>query len=368
MRYIHERSEWPNFEFDFELISNLVGRVQYRHGYSAGKMEGLGMHLYSEAKLETLSNEVLKTGEIEGEKYASKEVRSSIARRIGLKIPDMVRSSHEVDGIVDVMYDTSHKAHLPLSTQRLFDWHNSMFPFGKSGMLEIQVGEWRDDTKGPMQVVSGPMGKERVHFQAVHSKRIPEEMERFIKWFNEDLSLNPLVKSGVAHLWFLTIHPFDDGNGRIARALSDMLLTQASYNCEKFYSLSSQIRLYRRHYYEQLEKAQKGDLDITEWLVWFLECVERAIIFSEDLVNQVLRKHDFWQAHKHKAFNERQIKMLNILLDDFFGKLSTSKWAKMMKCSTDTALRDIQDLVQKKALKKDPESGGRSTNYLLRFG
>jgi len=330
-----------------------------------GRMESLGFDLRNEATLETLTLDVLKSTEIEGEYLNPDQVRSSIARRLGMEIAGSVESDRNVDGVVEMMLDATQNCFNPLTSERLFDWHAAIFPTGRSGMYKITVANWRSDSTGPMQVVSGAMGKEKVHFQAPDSSLVESEMSRFLDWFNESSELDLVLKASVAHLWFVTIHPFDDGNGRITRALTDMLLAQSDRSSQRFYSMSAQIRLERKQYYEILEKTQKGNLDITDWIKWFLNCLLNALKSTDTILNRVLFKADFWTRHAKTIMNERQKKLLNKILDGFEGKLTSSKWAKIAKCSKDTAIRDINDLINKNILKKD-EAGGRSTNYELK--
>ena len=330
-----------------------------------GRMESLGFDLRNEATLETLTLDVLKSTEIEGEYLNPDQVRSSIARRLGLEIAGSVESDRNVDGVVEMMLDATQNCFNPLTAERLFDWHAALFPTGRSGMYKITVANWRTDSTGPMQVVSGAMGKEKVHFQAPDSSLVESEMSRFLDWFNKSSELDLVLKASVAHLWFVTIHPFDDGNGRITRALTDMLLAQSDRSSQRFYSMSAQIRLERKQYYEILEKTQKGNLDITDWIKWFLNCLLNALKSTDTILNRVLFKADFWTRHAKTIMNERQKKLLNKILDGFEGKLTSSKWAKIAKCSKDTAIRDINDLINKNILKKD-EAGGRSTNYELK--
>ena len=330
-----------------------------------GRMESLGFDLRNEATLETLTLDVLKSTEIEGEYLNPDQVRSSIARRLGLEIAGSVESDRNVDGVVEMMLDATQNCFNPLTSERLFDWHAAIFPTGRSGMYKITVANWRSDSTGPMQVVSGAMGKEKVHFQAPDSSLVESEMSRFLDWFNKSSELDLVLKASVAHLWFVTIHPFDDGNGRITRALTDMLLAQSDRSSQRFYSMSAQIRLERKQYYEILEKTQKGNLDITDWIKWFLSCLLNALKSTDTILNRVLFKADFWTRHAKTIMNERQKKLLNKILDGFEGKLTSSKWAKIAKCSKDTAIRDINDLINKNILKKD-EAGGRSTNYELK--
>jgi Fic family protein len=330
-----------------------------------GKMQMLGFDLRQEAVLETLTLDVLKSTEIEGEFLNLEQVRSSIARRLGMNISGLVPSDRHVDGVVELMLDATQHFDTPLSINRLFDWHAALFPTGRSGMYRITVGDWRKDEKGPMQVVSGGFGREKVHFQAPDAAILSEEMTHFINWFNQKDDLDATLKAAIAHLWFITIHPFDDGNGRIARAIADMQLSKAEGNVQRFYSMSAQIQLQRNKYYDILEHTQKGKSDITEWLFWFLDCLNAALNSTELTLNKVLFKAKFWQIHAKTTFNERQKLLINKLLDGFEGKLTSSKWAKIAKCSTDSALRDIQDLIQKEVLVKEL-SGGRSTNYELK--
>jgi len=365
MSFIHQLPQWPEFEIDSKKILPLVGRVRNLQGQLAGKMEAIGFNLKNEAYLEALSLDVIKSSEIEGELLDLDQVRSSIARRLGMEVSGLIPADREVEGVVEMMMDATQNAKQKLTSERLFGWHSAMFPSGRSGMYKITVGNWRDDSTGPMQVVSGPLGKEKVHFQAPDSKKIKREIQKFLTWFNSNSNIDPTIQAGIAHLWFVTIHPFEDGNGRITRAITDMILSRSETSPQRFYSMSSQIRLERKKYYEMLEKTQKGNLNITPWMEWFLECLERALISSDQIVNKVLQKHQFWIDNKEIQFNDRQILMLEKLLDGFTGKLNSTKWAKINKCSTDTALRDIQDLITKNILEKEP-SGGRSTSYFLK--
>ncbi|MEM8583525.1 MAG: Fic family protein [Bacteroidota bacterium] len=365
--YIHQLRDWPKFHWQNEELLHLLGEVRNLQGYLIGKMESLGLDLRDEANLETVTKEIVKTSEIEGEILEVEQVRSSLARRLGLERAGLVPSNRDVDGIVDLTLDAIQNYNLPLTAERLYGWHAAMFPTGRSGMYKILVGSWRDDSTGPMQVVSGALGKERVHFQAPDAIKVDQEMEVFLIWFNtEQPDLDPVLKAGIAHLWFITIHPFEDGNGRLARAITDMLLTRADGVSQRFYSMSAQIRKERKHYYDQLERTQRSGLDITPWLIWFLKCLKNALLSSEEILKKVFIRHDFWLRYRDVQFNDRQYKMLNKLLDDFQGKLTTKKWAKMTKSSHDTALRDIQALIEMEVLEKK-ESGGRSTNYGLRL-
>ena len=364
MLYIHQRQDWPDFTWNHAELLTRLGMVRHLQGKLLGKMSSLGFDLQQEAELETLTQGVLKSTEIEGEFLNPEQVRSSIARRLGMNISGLVPSDRHVDGVVEMMLDATQQNEKPLTAERLFGWHAALFPTGRSGMYKIAVGAWRNDSTGPMQVVSGGMGRERVHFQAPDAGVLEKEMNAFIAWFNREDTMDPVIKAAIAHLWFLTIHPFDDGNGRIARAIADMELSRADGSPQRFYSMSAQIRLERNRYYEILEQTQKGDLDITEWLLWFLDCLTGALRATDHALARVLTKAKFWERHRAVVLNERQRLMINQLFDGFEGKLTSSKWAKIAKCSADTALRDIQDLVHKGMLKKDA-AGGRSTSYEL---
>ena len=362
--YIHERADWPRFRWDRERIAARLVDVRHRQGRLIGRMEGLGFQLRTEAVLQTLTEDVLKSSEIEGEKLDRDQVRSSIARRLGIDIGGLTAAEQDVEGVVEMMLDATQAYDRPLTGRRLFDWHAALFPTGRSGMSKIKVGTWRDDSTGPMQVVSGPVGKERVHYEAPGAERLRKEMKKFLDWFEKDSSTDLVLKSGVAHLWYVTIHPFDDGNGRIARAIADMVLARSEQSPQRFYSMSAQIRQERKTYYEILEATQKGDLDITRWLEWFLDCLARAFDSSETILAAVLARARFWDRFAGVDFNERQRNIVNRLLNGFEGKLTSSKWARLAKCSQDTALRDIEDLMRKKVLLKEP-AGGRSTSYSL---
>jgi Fic family protein len=311
-----------------------------------------------------LTLEIVKSSEIEGEILDLEQVRSSIARRLGIELAGAIESERHIDGIVEMMLNATQKYDSPLTKERLFGWHSALFPTGWSNMYKIIVANWRKDTTGPMQVVSGAMGKENIHFEAPNSDRIAPEIEKFINWIELEKEIDPVLKSAIAHLWFITIHPFEDGNGRITRAITEMLLARSDSSARRFYSMSSQIRTERKQYYEILEKTQKGTFDITNWIEWFLECLKNSFESTSKLLSKTLIKAEFWKTHSTTILNERQHKMLNKLLDGFDGKLSTSKWGKICKCSQDTALRDIQDLMKKEILRKEA-SGGRSTNYEL---
>jgi len=363
--YLYDNQNWPIFEWNSERLLPLLAYVRNRQGKLIGKMGALGFELQNEANLEILTIEILKSTEIEGEFLDREQVRSSIARRLGLDISGLVYSERNVDGIVDLMLDATKKYDKELTKERLFSWHASLFPAGQSGMYKIITGKWRDDSTGPMQVVSGALGKEKVHYQAPPAAQLENEMRIFFDWFNLEQNVDPVIKAAIAHLWFVTLHPFEDGNGRISRALSDMLLARSDEQSYRFYSMSTQIRKERNSYYDILEKTQKGNLDITNWLEWFLNSLLHSIESSEKLLEKVIYKHEFWLQNSKVSINDRQRKILNMLMDDFEGVLNTTKWAKIGKCSQDTALRDIQDLIEKGILAKS-DQGGRSTNYELR--
>lgn len=363
--YIHQLKNWPGFTWDHQAVLPVLSNVRHKQGHLNGYMKALGFALRNETTLQALTLDILKSSEIEGELLDYAQVRSSIARKLGMDIAGLVPSDRDVEGVVEMMLDATRKYNQPLNKNRLFAWHAALFPTGRSGMHRIAVAAWRDNKKGPMQVVSGPMGKEKVHYEAPDADRLKKEMKQFFSWFNSDKHMDPVLKSAIAHLWFLTIHPFDDGNGRIARTIADMQLTKADADSQRFYSMSAQIRLDRKAYYEVLEKTQKGSLDITEWLLWFMHCLDRALNATNKTLKDILYKTKFWDKHSNTPVNERQRLMINKLFDGFTGNLTSSKWAKITKCSADTALRDIQDLITKKILKKD-EAGGRSTHYILK--
>jgi Fic family protein len=361
---IHELADWPKFRWSEDKIALQLADVRHRQGRLIGRMEGLGFQLKAEALLQILTEEVIKSSEIEGEVLDKEQVRSSIARRLGMDIGALTPADRNVEGLVEMILDATQKYTEPLTDERLFAWHAAMFPTGRSGMSRITVGSWRDDRKGPMQVVSGPIGRERVHYQAPPAKKVRKDMQAFLKWFEGREKIDPVLKAALTHLWFVTIHPFDDGNGRIARAITDLMLARSEHSAQRFYSMSAQIRLERKAYYDVLEETQKGALDVTAWLGWFLDCLARAFDRSEDILASVLRKARFWDRYAGASFNDRQRKMMNRLLEGFEGKLTTSKWAKITKSSQDTALRDIDELVRRGVLIKDA-GGGRSTSYSL---
>jgi Fic family protein len=341
-----------------------LAAVRNRQGRLSGRMEEFGFRLRAEANLEALTEEVTQTSDIEGERLSRTQVRSSIARRLGVDIGALSRAERHVDGVVEMILNATGKYATPLTVERLFGWHAALFPAGRSGMKKIRAGAWRTDKSGPMRVVSGPVGRERVHYEAPGAALLPAEIKAFLRWFNGDQNIDPVLKAGVAHLWFVTIHPFDDGNGRIARAIADMALARSEDSSQRFYSMSAQIRQDRNAYYDILEATQKGDLDITPWLKWFLDCLDRAFDRADSTLESVLVKARFWKQHADQSFNERQRAMIDRLLGGFEGKLTFSKWAQLTKRSQDTALRDIDDLIAKQVLSRET-AGGRSTSYSL---
>lgn len=361
--YIHQLNQWPRFYWEQDKLINLLAEVRQLQGKLLGKVELLGFDLKDEANLETLIQDVVKTSEIEGEVLNPELVRSSIAVRLGLDNLGIEHSNRNIDGVVDMMLDATQTFDKSLSEERLFGWHSALFPTGRSGLYKIEVAKWRT---GDMQVVSGGMGREKIHFEAPSPEKLEKEMQEFINWFNQEESLDSIIKAGISHLWFVTIHPFDDGNGRIARAITDMQLSKADGVNQRFYSMSSRINAEKKSYYTILERTQKGDLDITNWLKWFLECLKGAIVDSNFIIDKVVRKHQFFVNNASKIANERQRLILTKLLDGFEGNLTSSKYAKIAKTSPDTALRDIKDLVEKGILVKS-DSGGRSTNYIVNF-
>ena len=360
-KYIYQYRTWPDFIWNEKEIQVLLGKVRHLQGKIFGQINALGFSVKEDTMLSTLTLDVVKSSEIEGEILNYEQVRSSIARKLGIEYAGMVYPDRNVEGVVEMLLDATQNYEEALSEERLFNWHGALFPTGRSGLYEIDVACYR---KNEMQIVSGAMGKEKVHYQAIPVKRVKLEMNKFLDWFNNETKIDPVIKSAIAHFWFIIIHPFDDGNGRIARAISDLLLARSDNSPLRFYSLSNQMLLERKTYYNTLQKVQHNDADITEWIVWFLNCLYRALRNSEKNIERVLYKVDFWDKHKNTELNNRQRLMLNKLLYGFEGKLKTSKWAKITKCSQDTALRDIKDLIEKGILKQE-KSGGRSTNYEL---
>ncbi len=363
--YIHQLPDWPRFRWDQGGLATSLAEIRHRQGRLLGRMESLGFPLQKEAELETLTLDVVKSSEIEGENLNPEQVRSLIARRLGLDTGRAGPAGRDVEGVVEMMLDATQNLDRPLTADRLFAWQAALFPTGRSGMRKIVVGAWRDDARGPMRVVSGPIGKERVHFEAPAAALLDQEMSRFFAFANDVADkTDPVLRSAVAHLWFVTIHPFDDGNGRIARAIADWQLARSERSAQRFYSMSGQIRQERNEYYEILERTQKGTLEITPWMTWFLDCLGRAFDRTEITLSAVLRKARFWDKHARVPLNHRQRDILNRLLDGLTGKLTTTTWARLERCSHDTALRDIQGLVERGLLKKNP-GGGRSTSYSL---
>lgn len=362
--YIWQHENWPDLTWNSGRLATLLGQVSREQGRLLGRMQDLGFDLRREAQLATLTDDVVRSSEIEGERLDTDQVRSSIARRLGMEAGGLIPADRDVEGVVEMMLDaTTHYAQ-SLTADRLFGWHAALFPTGRSGLQKVAVGKWREDIGGPMQVVSGPIGRQRVRYEAPPAARVSENMKRFLGWFEAPGNTDPLLVAGLAHLWFVTIHPFDDGNRRIARTIADMALARCERSGQRFYSMSAQILRERSDYYTRLERTQKGALDVTAWQEWFLSCLRRAIDNSQDTLRAVLQKARFWERYAQQSLNARQVKMLNRLLDGFEGKLTTSKWAKLTKCSQDTAYRDILDLVERGALRKEP-GGGRSTSYSL---
>jgi Fic family protein len=362
--FIHELKDWPRFHWNRERLAEPLAAVRHQQGRLLGNMEALGFNLRQEAVLQTLTEDVLKSSEIEGEKLDAAQVRSSIARRLGMDIGALKPADRNVEGVVEMMLDAARHYDQPLTDERLLAWHASLFPTGRSGMTKIKAGAWRDDSTGPMELVSGPIGREKVHFQAPEAKRLDADMRTFLDWFNASAVIDQVLKAAQAHVWFVTIHPFDDGNGRIARAIADLALARSENSPQRFYSMSAQIREERAAYYNILEQTQKGTLDITPWMEWFLGCLGRAIEGAQTMLGTVLAKARFWKRIDDFPINERQRVVLNRLLNGFEGKFTTTKYAALAKCSQDTALRDILPLVERGILVRNPE-GGRSTSYAL---
>lgn len=363
--YIWQQTDWPTWSYDATTLSILLANAHQAQGRLLGKMQSLGFGVQQQTSLQVLTDDVLKTSEIEGEFLRPELVRSSVAKRLGIDIGGLSDSDRTVDGIVDIVMDATSKHTQDLSLDRLLSWHAALFPLGYSGIHKISAGQLRDDRLGPMQVISGAIGREKVHFEAPPASCLRSEITQFLNWFNASQSLDPYLKAGIAHLWFVTIHPFDDGNGRIGRAIADMALSRADQSRDRFYSLSSQIMKERQGYYLHLERSQKGSLDATEWLAWFLQCLINAIDSANSNLYSTLAKTQFWQHWQGVPFNERQIKLLNRLLDGFEGNLTNKKWSLIAKCSADTALRDITDLLDRGVLSRG-SSSGRSTHYLIK--
>ena len=362
--WIYEKKDWPNFIWDDKALASLLAEARHRQGRLLGKMEALGFPLRQEASLNILTTDVVNSSAIEGERLDTDEVRSSIARRLGIPLQNDKPVGRDVEGIVEMMLDATQNFDQALTAERLFDWHAALFPTGRSGMHRITVGAWRPAEAGPMQVVSGPIGHETVHYEAPEASRINAEMTKLLSWFETDLKLDPVLKAGIAHLWFVSIHPFEDGNGRIARAIADMALARADGTSSRFYSMSRQIELERKAYYTQLERQQKNSVNITSWLSWFLNCFSHAVVNAEDTLSSVLFKAELWNRINRDPVNERQRLIINRMLDNFKGHMTTSKYAKCAKCSSDTALRDMRELIARHILIQNP-GGGRSTSYRL---
>ena len=363
-KYIWQASDWPNWRFDLAALAGPMAEVSRAQGLLMGRLADVGMALRDQASLAALTEDVVKTSEIEGEQLNIESVRSSIARRLGVDIGALAQVDRHVEGVVEMVIDATANCNAPVTRERLFGWHAALFPTGYSGLSKLNVATWRDDSSGPMQVVSGPIGRQRVHFEAPPAGRLEVETSRFIDWLNGASNEPQLIKAGLGHLWLVTLHPFDDGNARIARAIGDLLLARADGSPQRFYSLSAQIQRERKAYYDSLERTQKRSMDVTEWLAWFLDALHRAVDHAQLTLDAVLAKARFWQRWATMPLNERQVKLLNKLLDGFEGKLTSSKWAAIAKCSPDTALRDINDLLMHGVLRKT-DAGGRSTSYEL---
>jgi Fic family protein len=363
-RYIWQASDWPLWRYDLAALAGPMAEVSRAQGLLLGRLADVGLPLRNQASLAALTADVLKTSEIEGERLDADSVRSSIARRLGVDIGARAPVDRHVEGVVEMVLDATGNCAAPVTRERLFAWHAALFPTGYSGLARIKVGGWRDDASGPMQVVSGPVGRRKMHFEAPPADRLEVETRRFLDWLNGATGEPPLLKAGLGHLWFVTLHPFDDGNGRMGRALGDLLLARADGSPQRFYSLSAQIQRERKAYYEILERTQRGTMEVTAWLAWFLDTLHRAVAEAQDTLDVVLAKARFWQRWAATPLNARQVKLLNRMLDGFEGKLTSSKWATMAKCSPDTALRDINELLALGVLRKS-RAGGRSTSYEL---
>ncbi|MCP3709013.1 Fic family protein [Paraburkholderia sp. CNPSo 3274] len=362
--YIWQAGDWPQWRFDLAALAEPMAEVSRAQGLLVGRLADVGLALRDQASLAALTEDVLKTSEIEGEQLDVASVRSSIARRMGVDIGALAPVDRHVEGVVEMVLDATTNSRAPVTRERLFGWHAALFPTGYAGLSRINVGAWRDDASGPMQVISGPIGRQRVHFEAPPANRLEAETRRFLDWLNGPAQEPPLIKAALGHLWFVTLHPFDDGNGRVARAIGDLLLARADGSAQRFYSLSAQIQRERKGYYDILERTQRNSMDVTLWLAWFFDALHRAVDQAQITLDAVLAKARFWREWATTPFNERQVKLLNRLLDGFDGKLTSGKWAAIAKCSSDTALRDINDLVARGVLRK-AEGGGRSTSYEL---
>jgi Fic family protein len=363
-KYIWQKAEWPQWSFNSAVFSQLLSQVNLERGRLLGSMQALGFNLAEKASLKVLTCEVVKSSEIEGERLNPEAVRSSIARRLGIEVGGLIPSDKHVDGVVDMVIDATRDCSTALTQERLFGWHAALFSTGHTGMFKIAVASYRDDTAGTMQVVSSSIGREKVHYEAPSATVIQTEMAQFLDWFNSELGLDPVIKAGLAHLWFVTLHPFDDGNGRIGRAICDVALARADGSPQRFYSLSAQMQREREDYYNNLEKAQRSTLDVTAWLTWFLGCLLRAVQSANEELKGVVYLANLSHRLPSGKLNERQKKVLNMMIQGFNGNLTTGKWAKIAQCSTDTALRDIGELVELGVLLKAGESK-RATHYAL---
>lgn len=364
MKYIYQNTDWHQFNWNGEKVLKLLSEVKLAQGFLLGKMNSLGFEIKNDALVNVLTENIIKSSEIEGEILNPEQVRSSIARRLGLEITSNIAIERNIEGIVEMMLDATQNFNNPINKERIVGWHAALFPTGYSGMYKINVGDYRDDSTGPMQVVSGSIGKEKVHYEAPLANSLDSEMSDLIDYINQNHDADFLIKAGIVHLWFVILHPFDDGNGRIARALADMMLAKSDNLNFRFYSMSAQIRKERKSYYDILEKTQKGSLDITNWLLWFLENLLISIKNSEEVLGTVLKKSEFWQKHLVINFNGRQKKILNKLFDGFEGNLTSTKWAKICSCSQDSASNDINDLIDKKILKKLGKA--KNTHYVFK--
>ena len=365
IKYIWQQTEWPQWSFNSAALSQLLSQVNLERGRLLGSMQALGFKLAEEASLKVLTSEVVKSSEIEGERLNPEAVRSSIARRLGIEVGGLVVSDKPIDGVVEMVLDATRNCSAALTQTRLFGWHAALFPTGHSGMFKLTVAAYRDDATGTMQVVSGGIGHEKVHYEAPAAVVLPTEMTNFLHWFNDELGLDPVIKAGLAHLWFVTLHPFDDGNGRIGRAICDMALARADASPQRFYSLSAQMQREREDYYNHLEQTQKGTLDVTAWLAWFLACLLRAVQSANEELKGAVYLANLSHRLPSGKLNARQMKMLNMMMHGFNGNITTGKWAKIAQCSTDTALRDVTELVELGVLLKAGESK-RAVHYVLR--
>ena len=365
--YIHEDPAWPNMHWQEERIADRLAALKYRQGWLRGRMEALGFELQMDAQLDTLTEDAIRSSAIEGETLDMEQVRSSVARRLGMDAGGVSAVDRRAEGVVEMTLDATQGFDRRLTRERLFGWQAGLFPAGRNSLGAISVGAWRDDARGPMQVVSGPIGRERVHFEAPAAGRIDDEMSGFLEWFNSAAGMDGVLRAALAHLWFVTIHPFEDGNGRIARAIADMALARSEGSPQRFYSMSSQILRWRADYYRILERTQRGGVDVTGWMAWFLDCLADAIAHSETALAVVLGKAKFWERNAGISLNERQRRVVDRLLDGYDGRLTSTRWAGMTGCSQDTALRDITDLVERGVLVRSA-AGGRSTSYALAAG